>query len=761
MLPSDVVILTSPTRKGRFSATGEPKQRLWKRKTASQLLPTDELQLARVRENIVGQGQIIEGPFGPRRVTYADYTASGRPLQFIEDYIQQNVSAMYANTHTESSRTGQQTTCYREEARSIILEAVGGHPDEDVVIFCGSGATGAIRKMIDILQVHLPYDLCQKYGLKERIPEELRPVVLIGPFEHHSNELMWRESICDVVVIDEDAHGHIDCNMLEKMLIKYKSRPLRIGSFSAASNVTGIMSDTDVISSLLHEHGALAFWDYAAAGPYLPIDMNKSVYRNLHSDCSPVESTPASPGPQSTNWRELMEAQQGHHARIAQHLQARRKLSINARSRLESLRVEVKNGKQSRAKLAQLKVELKAAEKQWSSLVAQQVATATALHNESWRSLAPLYESFVRAKAQYIYKDAVFISPHKFPGGPQTPGVLVCKKRLCSNTKPTTAGGGTVVFVTLDKEKYVDAVHVREEAGTPAIIESIRAGLVFKLKQTVTPSVIVKSDQIQLRRAFAHWMSNPNIDILGNPFVERCAIVSMTFNAPGCRKLHFNMAVTLLNDLFGIQARGGCSCAHPYAIRLFKIPDDSLQTVTAAIGDGFEMVKFGYCRLNFNYFYSEEITQYIIDAVDFVANHGWKLVPFYEPNIRTGLWTPNRKIPLHFFPRATSRAGLRNVQREPEQKSIRDFYHMNEHLCRAQLKKNKAASRASDLNTHLHLWTRQAHEIVQNAVQIVKSCDWTETFLEQVPHYPATADALAIYPVIMPVSAVKAIHQLS
>src|SRR5262245_7392637 len=180
---------------------------------------------------------------------------------------------LYANTHTESSGTGRQTTSFREEAREIIHDAVGGGPD-DLVIFTGSGATGAINKLIDILNLRLPHDLDERYQLSAKIPAGERPVVFIGPFEHHSNELPWRESIADVVVIHEDADGHIDLGHLEQELVRHAARPLKIGSFSAASNVTGIASDTRAITTLLHRHNAYSFWDYAAAGPYVAIEMN-------------------------------------------------------------------------------------------------------------------------------------------------------------------------------------------------------------------------------------------------------------------------------------------------------------------------------------------------------------------------------------------------------------------------------------------------------------------------------------------------------
>ena len=139
------------------------------------------------------------------------------------------------------------------------------------MIFCGSGATAAVNKLIGILELRIPAGLDERYGLAGRIPEAERPVVFVGPYEHHSNELPWRESIADVVVIGEDAVGHIDLADLSRQLDRYARRPLLIGSFSAASNVTGILTDTGAVAALLHAHGALSFWDYAAAGPYLPI----------------------------------------------------------------------------------------------------------------------------------------------------------------------------------------------------------------------------------------------------------------------------------------------------------------------------------------------------------------------------------------------------------------------------------------------------------------------------------------------------------
>jgi selenocysteine lyase/cysteine desulfurase len=525
-------------------------------------LPRSPL-LDQIRDAVIGDDTLMDGPYGARRVTYADYTASGRALAFIEDFIRDAVLPTYANTHTESSGTGRQTTRLREEARELIRDSIGGDGDT-LVIFTGAGATGAVDKIVRILGLRIPCQLEDSYSLSAAIPTAERPVVFVGPFEHHSNELPWRESIAEVVEIPADHDGHIDRAVLEQQLIEYRDRPLRIGSFSAASNVTGIVSDTAGIARLLHEHGALSFWDFAAAAPYVDID------------------------------------------------------------------------------------------------------------------IAPAGDPAARL-------DAVFLSPHKLIGGPGTPGVLAIDRSLVTNRVPSVPGGGTVAYVNPLEHVYLDDPIAREEGGTPDIIGAIRAGLVFQLKHAVGVPVIKAVEDAVLRRAVQAWSGEPAIEILGNLDAERLSIVSFVIKEPGGNYLHHNFVVALLNDLFGIQARGGCSCAGPYGHRLLGIDIEHSHAFQHEISAGCEGIKPGWVRVNFTYFIDETVADYIIDAVRFIARDGDRFLTDYWFDPPSGLWRHrNANIEPQLSLRDISYDGPAAALSYPKRSSHAGVSILQEHLAAAE-----------------------------------------------------------------------------
>ncbi len=240
-------------------------------------------------------------------------------------------------------------------------------------------------------------------------------------------------------------------------------------------------------------------------------------------------------------------------------------------------------------------------------------------------------------------KDAIFLSPHKFIGGPGTPGVLVAKRSLFTNRVPAIPGGGTVAYVNSIDHRYLSSIEHREEGGTPAIIESIRAGLVFQLKSAVGVPAIRAREARFIDRAIASWSANPSIQILGNQEAERLSIVSFVVKHGG-QWLHHNFVAQVLNDLFGIQARAGCSCAGPYGHRLLGIDLARSKEFEREIVRGCEGIKPGWVRVNFNYFLSETVFDYILDAVHLVASESWKLLPQYEFVPATGLWSHRRGL---------------------------------------------------------------------------------------------------------------------
>ncbi|KAL9274134.1 putative cysteine desulfurase, partial [Drosera capensis] len=394
--------------------------------------PSMENKLLWLRSNIIGGNAEFSSPFGQRRITYADTTASGRSLRYIEDYIVSHVLPFYGNTHTSDSYVGYRSTRMVYEASQYIKKCLGGTTN-DALLFCGSGTTAAIKRLQEGMGIAIPSILSDRAARLLR--EEERWVVFVGPYEHHSNLLSWRKSLAEVVEIGIDEYGLVDMEELRGELERYKdtNRPM-LGSFSACSNVTGIFSYTRAIARLLHEYGAFACFDFAASGPYVEIDMRSGEVGGY---------------------------------------------------------------------------------------------------------------------------DAIFLSPHKFIGGPGCPGVLLMNKQLyqLQFSAPSTCGGGTVSYVNGFNEEdtlYFEDIEERENAGTPPIIQTIRASLSFWVKEYIGYKTIEEQEEANIQKALKRFGRNKNIRILGNMSAKRQAILSfLVYPTKRGKPLHGPFVAKLLNDLFG------------------------------------------------------------------------------------------------------------------------------------------------------------------------------------------------------------------
>ncbi len=505
------------------------------------LKATPSIDFDYLRQQIVGGDCTFSTPFGDRLMVYCDYTASGRCLLFIENYLE-SLQRNYANTHTEDDITGRSMTALLHEAESMIKSAVNAGPDGRIIAV-GTGASGAIDKLQQILGITCPpathqlllQSLDQFIGEEKRTQfeaflQQQQPVVFTGPYEHHSNEISWRQGLATVVTVDLAADGGIDLDHLERLLQipEYQNR-LRVGSFSAASNVTGMRSPIHEISGLLHRYNAIACFDYAASAPYVEIDMNPPP---INGDDPSI--------------------------------------------------------------------------------------------------------------------DAIFISPHKFIGGPGSSGILVFNKRIYDERlAPTVAAGGTVDYVSPADQDFIHDIEEREKAGTPGVLQTMKAAMVFAIKTELGTQSIEKREHELLSRAFERWANTPQIEIMGNPDPQRrVGIVSFNIKEPQGRYLHPKFMTALLNDLFGIQSRAGCSCAGPYGHRLLDIDLEHSEKYRHWISKGYVGIKPGWCRVSFHFTMDDAEANYIIDTIEFVANYGHLFLPLYEFDLYSGSWTHERCGPL-------------------------------------------------------------------------------------------------------------------
>ncbi len=436
------------------------------------------------RKNIIGVERVHPFPYGEKRILYADWTASGRLYRPIEDYISQVLGPFVANTHTETTLTGTTMTEAYHQAQQIIKQHVNAGAD-DVLMSAGFGMTEVINKLQRILGLRIP----EQYQADVELKGDERPLVIITHMEHHSNHISWNECACDVEIVRRKEDGLPDLDHLRQILDEHKNRKLKIGSFSACSNVTGILTPYYEMAEIMHRHGGVCFVDFAASAPYVNIDMH----------------------PQ------------------------------NPRQKL----------------------------------------------------------------------DAVFFSPHKFLGGPGASGIMVFDKVLYKNKVPDRPGGGTVLWTNpWGEQRYYDNVELREDGGTPGFLQTIKAALAILLKGEMgIPDILEREEELK-EVLLAGLNDCPDMEVLERSQRNRLGIVSFY-----CPDKHYNLIVKLLNDRFGIQTRGGCSCAGTYGHILLNMDQAKSHAITARIDHGDLSVKPGWVRVSVHPTMTVEEVEYIVAAV--------------------------------------------------------------------------------------------------------------------------------------------------
>lgn len=467
-------------------------------------LKTSELEqyFSEFRENTIGVNHSFESIYGTQNLLYADWIASGRLYFPIEDVMIRKIGPMIANTHSFSSQTGKASTYAYQYARQLIKNHVNAS-DSDCLVATGTGMTAALNKLQRIMGLRSEDNI---YNVKLNFDEE-RPVVFITHMEHHSNQVPWYETIADVVVLPCGENNLVDPKILSEELKKYESRRLKIGSFTACSNVTGIITPYHELAKIMHQNGGYCFVDFAASAPYVKIDMH-----------------PKDPEEQL---------------------------------------------------------------------------------------------------------DAIFFSPHKFLGGPGTCGILVFNEKLYQSNFPDNPGGGNVKCTNPWGEyHYSDAIEVKEDGGTPGFLQVMRTALCLELKDKMGVEKMKERETELLQICFSELQKIEGLTILGDLETERIGCVSFTIE-----NTHYNLLVRLLNDRFGIQVRGGWSCASTYAHFLLDIDEEKSNEITSGILQKNLTEKPGWVRVSLHPTMKNDELLFITNSVkEIVLNiENWQKAYQYNP----------------------------------------------------------------------------------------------------------------------------------
>jgi selenocysteine lyase/cysteine desulfurase len=454
-----------------------------------------EIYFDEYRRNIIGIDAEIKTPFGTRKLIYADWIASGRLYRPIEKRISEDIGPMVGNTHSESTATGKAMTDAYHLAQKIVKQHVNAN-ENDILIFTGTGMTSAIAKLQRLLGLKIPEQAIKycsyshgNYKNCKDIPNDKRPVVFLTHTEHHSNHTSWFETLADVVVLEPSSDLTVNPEALRKEIVKYKDRPLLIGSFSACSNVTGYLPPYYELAKIMHEHHGYCFVDFAASAPYVDIDMH----------------------PAEKNYQ----------------------------------------------------------------------------------------------------LDGIFFSPHKFLGGPGSAGVLIFSKELYKNDIPDNPGGGTVKWTNRwGGYSYITDIEVKEDGGTPGFLQGIKAAMAIRLKENMGTRKMHLREKELIELTFRELSKIKNLHILASDVHDRLGVFSFYVD-----NIHHNLFTSLLNDHYGIQVRGGCSCAGTYGHFLLNVDLKMSKEITDKIDAGDLSMKPGWIRLSLHPTMTNDELNYILEAI--------------------------------------------------------------------------------------------------------------------------------------------------
>lgn len=449
-----------------------------------------ETYFSQFRQHIVGANLFHSISAKDTSILYADWTASGRLYQPIEDFVVNELGPYVANTHTESNLTGSTMTHAYHDAQTIIKNHVNANSN-DALISAGSGMTTVINKLQRMLGLRIP----EQVRAQVKVEEHQKPVVFLTHMEHHSNQTTWNTCDVTVVVLAKDQQGQPCIADLKRQLLHYKERPMKIGSFTACSNVTGIKTNYHELAKTMHQHNGLCFVDFACSAPYVNIDMHPS---------DPLQKL-----------------------------------------------------------------------------------------------------------------DAIFFSPHKFLGGPGSSGILLFDKSLYKNKVPDQPGGGTVTWTNpWGKQGFFDDIEIREDGGTPGFIQTIRVALAIKLKEQMGVDNI-QAREGELTNILLNGINDiPELHVLEGHINNRLCIVSFYSTS-----IHYNLIVRLLNDKFGIQVRGGCSCAGTYGHILLDVDQQKSQNITDKIDQGDLSEKPGWVRISLHPTTTDEEALFIVTALESIVKN--------------------------------------------------------------------------------------------------------------------------------------------